>query len=541
VQRISDLPVRGVALSCVVAIGGLSLIALQPSRAQAAKDETILVSRATGAAGAKGNADSHQPAISGNGRFVAFVSSATNLSSDDPDAGSDVFVRDLRRNTTILVSRASGAGGAKGDGDSGEPSISRDGRFVAFSSGASNLVPSTDGTTAGNVFVRDLRTDTTTLVSRDQGPGGAPVGGSDPSISADGSSVAFSSAGLPPILPRLGHHVLVRNLLTDVTTDVAGGELFTEVGLPSISGDGTAVAWMLFVQPTIVFLNGDIVARLAAQDVFYSAPSLSWDANRLAYVDATFDAGHAKFDVFVRDRAQETTTLASGGVEAGAGQPAIAGEGRFVAFADLYRSGQVFEYDLQTDTTALVSRASGAAGAPGGGSEPSISGTGRAVAFSSGGSNLSPDDPDALNDVFVRDVLGPPNRPPDCSRVTLGRTRLWPPNHRYATVTAAGIRDPDPGDRATLVIDAISQDEPVDGRSDANTAPDAQLAAPPSSHARVRAERSGRGDGRVYRLHYTATDTHGATCEGSATVGVPRHRFGVPRDSAPPSYNSLLP
>jgi Tol biopolymer transport system component len=421
------------------------------------------------------------------------------------------------------------------------PHAPRDGRFVAFSSAASNLAPSAGGPTEGNVFVRDLLTDTTTLVSRDQGPGGAPVGGSEPSISADGNAVAFSSPGLPPLLPRLGHHVLVRNLLTDVTTDVAGGVLFTEVGLPSISGDGTAVAWMLFVAPTIVFVNGDIVARLAAQDVFYSAPSLSWDANRLAYVDATFDAGHPRFDVFVHDRAQETTTLASGGVQAGAGQPSIAGNGRFVAFADLYSSGQVFEYDLGTGTTALVSRASGTAGAPGGGSEPSISGTGRSVAFSSGGSNLSPDDSDVLNDVFVRDVLGPPNRPPDCSRVTLDRTRLWPPDHRYARVTAAGIRDPDPGDRATLVIDAISQDEPVNGRSDANTAPDAQLAAPPSSRARVRAERSGLGDGRVYRLHYTATDTHGATCESSATVGIPHDRFTVPRDSAPPSYNSLFP
>jgi hypothetical protein len=140
----------------------------------------------------------------------------------------------------------------------------------------------------------------------------------------------------------------------------------------------------------------------------------------------------------------------------------------------------------------------------------------------------------------VEDVeFGPQlaNRPPDCSRVALDRTSLWPPDRRYVKVTAGGATDPDASDSTTLVIDAIIQDEPVSRRGTGNAAPDAVLATPPAQHAWVRAERSGRGDGRVYRLHYTLTDSRGASCEGLLAVGVPHDRGG--RATAPPVYDSL--
>jgi len=130
----------------------------------------------------------------------------------------------------------------------------------------------------------------------------------------------------------------------------------------------------------------------------------------------------------------------------------------------------------------------------------------------------------------------PPNRPPDCSHVALTPAQLWPPNHRYVDVTATGATDPDAGDTATLTIDSVTQDEPVDGRGDGHTAPDATLTAPRSDHVAIRAERSTFGDGRVYRVHYTATDTRDASCAGHATVSVPRHHGE--RAIAPP-YNSL--
>jgi hypothetical protein len=134
------------------------------------------------------------------------------------------------------------------------------------------------------------------------------------------------------------------------------------------------------------------------------------------------------------------------------------------------------------------------------------------------------------------------NQPPDCSAVVLDITSLWPPNHKLHTITASGATDPDVGDSATLVIDGITQDEPVNGVADGNTSPDGFLSSPLSNKAKVRAERAGMGDGRVYRLHFTATDTHGGTCSGTATVSVPHDKSGAAAvDSAPPSYNSLLP
>src|SRR5262249_31674093 len=108
--RRRSLRLGGLLVGCVA----LALAMLTFS-ASAAKDDLDLVSRATGVAGAKGNADSLRPAISGDGRFVAFDSSASNLAADDGDIAQDVFVRDLQTNTTTVVSRASGANGVKGN------------------------------------------------------------------------------------------------------------------------------------------------------------------------------------------------------------------------------------------------------------------------------------------------------------------------------------------------------------------------------------------------------------------------------------------
>jgi hypothetical protein len=143
--------------------------------------------------GPKGNGDSYADSVSADGRFVVFDSAATNLSPDDSDGFTDVYVRDLQTNTTTLVSRAGGVSGAKGNGNSGAPAISADGRFVAFTSDATNLSPD-DGDTTSDVYVRDLQTNTTTLVSRASGVAGAKGRLSfAPAISADGRFVAFYS------------------------------------------------------------------------------------------------------------------------------------------------------------------------------------------------------------------------------------------------------------------------------------------------------------------------------------------------------------
>ena len=131
----------------------------------------------------------------------------------------------------------------------------------------------------------------------------------------------------------------------------------------------------------------------------------------------------------------------------------------------------------------------------------------------------------------------PPNEPPDCSAVAAGPDLLWPPNHKLVLVTLGGATDPD-GDPVTLTITGVTQDEPVDELGDGNTAPDAAPGTTPNT-VRVRAERSGRGDGRVYRIAFTAGDGSGGTCSGVVTVGVPKSVKRTPVDSAPPSYDSF--
>ncbi len=156
---------------------------------------TVYASRASGGHGPLAAGDCKLPAISANGRYVVFASKATNLSRDDKDDIEDVFVRDLKTNRTTLVSRAGGRRGAAANGDSSSPSISADGRYVAFESHASNLGPADNGTTP-DVFVRDMRSGRVFLASRANGDGAAANAPSaNPSISGDGRYVAFDSRG----------------------------------------------------------------------------------------------------------------------------------------------------------------------------------------------------------------------------------------------------------------------------------------------------------------------------------------------------------
>jgi hypothetical protein len=121
------------------------------------------------------------------------------------------------------------------------------------------------------------------------------------------------------------------------------------------------------------------------------------------------------------------------------------------------------------------------------------------------------------------------NAPPDCANAAASPAKLWPPNHKLRPV-AVTVPDPD-GDPVTVTITSVTQDEPLNGAADGNTSPDAAPAADPAQ-VLLRAERSGRGDGRVYRLAVEASDGV-ATCTGTALVGVPhdRGRGSVPVDS----------
>ena len=131
-----------------------------------------------------------------------------------------------------------------------------------------------------------------------------------------------------------------------------------------------------------------------------------------------------------------------------------------------------------------------------------------------------------------------PNHPPDCGAVKANPDRLWPPNHRMQSVLVAGARDPD-GDDLTTVITGVTQDEPVERFLGLEITPDAQIGVKPGEVS-LHAERDASRDGRVYRIAFTVTDVHAASCSGVARVGVPPSAHATAVDSGA-SYNSLAP
>jgi hypothetical protein len=150
---------------------------------------TTRVSRSS--TGSQGNGTSWMGTISADGHYVAFRSQATNLVAGDTNARDDIFVSDRHTGTTERVSV--GPGGVEANWDSSEPSLSADARYLAFSSGATNLVPNSPTTLSGRIFVRDLLNGTNEIVS-------SATDGSDPNngcssgwISADGRYVVFRS------------------------------------------------------------------------------------------------------------------------------------------------------------------------------------------------------------------------------------------------------------------------------------------------------------------------------------------------------------
>lgn len=131
----------------------------------------------------------------------------------------------------------------------------------------------------------------------------------------------------------------------------------------------------------------------------------------------------------------------------------------------------------------------------------------------------------------------PVNHSPDCSGARAAVARLWPPDRRLVPVEIVGITDPD-GDPVTITVTGITQDEPVNADADGSTCPDGVIA---NGTALVRAERSGRGNGRVYVISFTATDDQGASCDGLVAVCVPHDQSQAACVDDGQNYNSLGP
>ena len=336
----------------------------------------------------KGDSYSYVPTPTPDVRYVAFSSWATNLVAGDTNGpyplGHDVFVRDRLNGTTERVSI--GSLGQQGDDQSFHPAISADGRYVAFTSYAANLVAG-DANGVEDVFIRDRVAGTTELVSLDSSGMQANGGVSCASISTDARYVTFygSASNLVPGDTNGTMDVFVRDRLTGTTE---------RVSVDSGGAQGNSDSYGGPISP-----DGRYVA-------FHST------AKNLVPGDT-----NGKMDVFLRDRQTGTTerlSVDSGGTQGDgdSSDPALTPDGRFAAFqsmasnlvaGDTNGKSDIFVRDRQLGTQRVSVDSNGGQGnAESGFQGPSLSLDGRYVAFDSR-AELDPADTNDYDDIYVRD------------------------------------------------------------------------------------------------------------------------------------------
>lgn len=207
-----------------------------------------LISKNTSGSAATGS--SFNPQISADGRFVAFHSNAGDLISGDTNGTNDIFVYDRNNDTMTRISVHSD--GSQANGQSFNADISDDGRYVAFESSADNLI-NTDNNGFNDIFVRDRQRGETTRVSVDSSGAEANDTSFSPAISGDGRYVAFISpaSNLVPGDSGTSLDVIVHDRETDETTSPTVGETeFFDPATPVISTDGSKVAFSAVPEPT---------------------------------------------------------------------------------------------------------------------------------------------------------------------------------------------------------------------------------------------------------------------------------------------------
>jgi len=209
----------------------------------------VTLRASTDSAGAQGNvSESYRPSISADGRYVAFVSLTSDLVAGDTNGAIDVFVKDT--STGALTRASTDSAGAQSDGHAFNARVSADGRFVVFDSAATNLVAG-DGNGSVDVFLKDLVTGTTTRVSVDAAGTEADGGSSDPSISDDARFVAFSSGATNLVAGESDGNGFFDVFVKDLTSGATARVSRTPAGLDAngdssaavISGDGHTIVF----------------------------------------------------------------------------------------------------------------------------------------------------------------------------------------------------------------------------------------------------------------------------------------------------------
>jgi Tol biopolymer transport system component len=331
----------------------------------------------TASDGNEANGANSQPSISADGRWVVFTSEARNLASDNANRVSDIFVYDRKTGATKRISVASD--GAQSNGASYAPSISADGRYVAYVSTASNLVPD-DTNRQPDVFVHDRQTKQTERASVSDG-GRQTDGWSDwPSISADGRFIAFGSSATS-LTPEATDGIFVRDRQRGTTEWLGAGfaPTISDNGrwvafLARDEPDDWIILFLYDRQTDTLVRIHRIVEGIQGKPG--KEVSISGDGRWVAFwavaSDPTTKALKKHTDVFVYDRQSGTTNLvsvASDGTpgNSGTGSPSISADGRWVAFEssannltidDSNRFTDVFVRDRVTGKTERVSLAS---------------------------------------------------------------------------------------------------------------------------------------------------------------------------------------
>ena len=434
----------------IVVVGWFASLSFVTSEAQVRPGSTERVSIASD--GTQANSNSQHSSISADGRYVAFSSYASNLVAGDTNDTMDVFLHDRQTGTTSRVSVASD--GTEGNFDSFVPSISADGRFVAFLSDASTLVAGDAYST--DVFVHDRLTGVTSLISvASDGVEGHYATGKA-SISADGRYVAFNSSVSNVVSGDTNNSidVFVHDRLTGFTSRVSVASDLTEANdvsvNPSLSADGRYVTFGSRASNLVVgdtnntfdafvhdLLTGATSRVSVASDLTEGngdsfadfSCSISADGVRVTFISSASnlvvgDTNNAT-DVFVHDRLTGVTSRVSAASDLSEANnesysPSISADGRFIAFfsdasnlvnRDTNGVSDAFVHDLLTGLTSRVSVRTAVVQANGGSYDfTSISADGRYVAFSSDASNLVVRDTNRTLDVFVHDRAGIPGR-----------------------------------------------------------------------------------------------------------------------------------
>jgi len=344
--------------------------------------------------------------VSANGRFVAFASEAENLVANDTNLCRDVFVRDLLIGTNLLVSINS-SGNASGDGVSTDPAISGDGRYVAFTSSAGNLVTG-DTNKTQDVFVRDLQNATTLLVSVNTTGTGAGNGASySPALSANGRYVLFRSKAnnLVPGTFSGTENLFLRDLQAGTSYALTTSGLVAA----SMNPSGRFIA---FIDTAGASAGKTYIwDSQSAQRVYtnvsvsgISSVSISPDGNRMVY----WAGSGSSFNLFAADRAGHANWPIGPGFAASHPGLRFSADGRFVTYAasaTLKGTNQVYLYDFQTGNNSLVSRTSLGGASSGSSDSPDVSADGRFVAYRSTATDIISTDTNGVPDLFLYDRL----------------------------------------------------------------------------------------------------------------------------------------